>query len=60
MDERTTAKLVSSVADFLRKILCIADDGNYDRDSFVKATADMLATMAEVSTFLEYQLEEDP
>lgn len=58
MDEQTTQKLSEAIKSFLHDLIRIADEENYDRDSFIKASADMFATMAEISTFREYRLEE--
>ena len=59
MDERTKEKLSKAVGEFLKNLLRIADEENYDRDSFVQASADMFSMMAAVSTFRDYQLEEE-
>ena len=56
MDERTKGKLIRAIQSFLHDLLRIADEENYDRDSFVKASADLFETMAEVSTFEHFQL----
>lgn len=55
MDERTREKVSEAMCDFLNAIICIADEGNYDRDSFVKAIPDMFATMVEISTFENFK-----
>lgn len=51
MDEQTRAKLTSATVDYINRLVRIADEDNYDRDSFIRAAADMLDFMAEVSTF---------
>lgn len=56
MDERTREKVSKAMSDFLKDIICVADEGNYDRDSFVKAIADMFTMMAEISTFGEFNV----
>lgn len=56
MDEQTKKKLCEAINSFLRDLIRIADEENYDRDSFVKASADMFATMAEISTFKEFDI----
>ena len=58
MDEQTKQKLSEAFKPFLHDLIRIADEENYDRDSFVKASADMFATMAEICTFREYRVEE--
>ncbi len=55
MDERTREKVSEVMGDFLNAIICIADDGNYDRDSFVTAIAGMFATMVKISTFENFK-----
>jgi hypothetical protein len=57
MNEQAKEKLSKAIGEFLKNLLRIADEENYDRDSFVQASADMFATMTEISTFREYQLE---
>lgn len=54
MDERTKEKLSVAVHNFIQNLIRIADEENYDRDSFVKASAEMFAMMAEVCTFEEF------
>lgn len=51
MDERTQMKLTAATVDYINRLVRIADEGNYDRDSFIKAAVDMLDVMAEISTF---------
>ena len=58
MDARTRDKLNKAIQSFLHDLLRIADEENYDRDSFVRASADLFATMAEISTFEHFQLED--
>ena len=58
MDERTKEKLNGAIQSFLHDLLRIADEENYDRDSFVKGSADMFALMAEISTFKYFKLED--
>ena len=58
MDEQTKQKLSEAIKSFLHDLIRITDEENYDRDSFVKASADMFATMAEISTFEHFQLED--
>ena len=58
MDEKTRDKLAKAIQSFLHDLLRIADEENYDRDSFVRASADLFDTMATVSTFEHFQLEE--
>ena len=54
MDEKTRDKIRLAVCDFVGKIIRIADDENYDRDSLMEATVDMMATMVEISTFKNF------
>ena len=55
MDERTREKVSEVMRDFLNAIICIADEGGYDRNSFVTAIADMFAMMVEISTFENFK-----
>jgi hypothetical protein len=41
MDETSRDKLSGAMCDFLSDVIHIADEGNYERDSFVKASAEM-------------------
>lgn len=56
MDERTRGMLAHAITDFVHELLSIADQENYDRDDFVKASAEMFSTMAEISTFEYFDL----
>lgn len=40
MDETSRDKLSGAMCDLLSNVIHIADEGNYERDSFVKASAD--------------------
>lgn len=51
MDERARMKLTAVTVDYINRIVRIADEENYDRDSFIRAAADMLHVLAEISTF---------
>ena len=42
------------MCDFINKIILIADEENYDRDSLIEATVDMMGAMAEISTFKNF------
>lgn len=55
MDDKTRDKLSEAVVKFLNDLLHIADEENYDRDSFVKASADIFQTMATISTFRAFK-----
>lgn len=55
MDERTREKVSEAMCNFLNAIIRIADEGDYDRNSFVKAVVDMFAMMAEISTFENFK-----
>lgn len=58
MDERTREKVHEAMCDFVNAIIRIADDGDYDRDSFVTEIANMFAMMAEISTFENFKTAE--
>lgn len=58
MDERTRDKLATAIKVFLHDLIRIADEENYDRDSFVRAGAEMFFTMAQISTFESFDLED--
>lgn len=55
MDELTREKVNEVMCDFLNAIICIADEGDYDRDSFVTEIADVFAMMVEISTFENFK-----
>lgn len=55
MDDKTRDKLSEAIVKFLNELIRIADEENYDRDSFVKASADMFQTMATISTFRDFK-----
>lgn len=55
MDELTREKVSEVMCDFLNAIICIADEGDYDRDSFVTAIADMFAALVKISTFENFK-----
>lgn len=55
MDEKTRDKLSEASDKFLNDLIHIADEENYDRDSFVKASAAMFKTMATISTFRAFK-----
>lgn len=57
MDERTRDKLATAIKVFLRDLIRIADEENYERDSLVRAGAEMFYTMAQISTFESFDLE---
>lgn len=57
MDERTREKVSEVMCDFLNAIIRIADEGDYDRDSFVTAIAHMFATMVDISTFENFKID---
>ena len=58
MDETSRDKLSGAMCDFLSDVIRIADDGNYDRDSFVKASAEMFMVLTEISTFEKFKVED--
>ena len=51
MDERTRERVNTAITSFLESLVVIADAGNYDRDSFLKASIAMVNFMLEVCTF---------
>lgn len=52
MAEKELSDLFSPIVQELTSTLCsVADENNYDRDSFVKAFAKMFEIMSEISTF---------
>lgn len=58
MDEKTRDKLSEAIVAFLNDLIRIADEENYDRDSFVNASADMFMAMATISTFRDFKTTE--
>ena len=54
MDKKTRDKINLAVCDFVNKVIRIADEDNYDRDSLMEATADMLGAMVGISTFKNF------
>lgn len=56
MDNRIGEKLNGAICNFIRELIQIADEENYDRDSFVRAIADLFSGIAEISTFQEFQI----
>lgn len=58
MDETSRDKLSGAMCDFLSDVIRIADEGNYDRDSFVKASAEMFMTLTKISTFEKFKVED--
>lgn len=57
MDERSRERVVTAITNFLESLVAIADAGNYDRDSFLKASIDMMQIMMEVCTFKNCECE---
>ena len=57
MDERTRDKFATAIKDFVHDLIRIADEENYDRDSFVRAGAEMFFTMTQIGTFESYDLD---
>lgn len=55
MDEMTRKKVSKAMCNFMNAIIRIADEGDYDRDSFVTAIANMFAMMVEISTFENFK-----
>lgn len=58
MDETTKDKLSGAMCDFLSNVIHIADEDNYERDSFVKASAEMFKMMTEISTFEHFKVKD--
>lgn len=55
MDEVTRDALSELMCEFLNKLILLADKYNYDRDSFVAASAEMFYTMTQISTFEKFK-----
>ena len=52
MAEKELSDLFSPIVQELTSTLCsVADENNYDRDSFIKGFAKMFDVMSELSTF---------
>lgn len=58
MDETSRDKLSDAMCAFLSDAIRIADEGNYDRDNFVKASAEMFMTLTKISTFEKFKVED--
>lgn len=58
MDETSRDKLSGAMCDFLSNVIHIADEGNYERDSFVKASAEMFKMITEISTFENFKVKD--
>lgn len=58
MDKRTKSKISNAVCDFIKEIVLIADEENYDRDSLIKEAVDMLGVMVEISTFKHFDVDQ--
>lgn len=58
MDKTSRDKLSGAICEFLSDVIHIADEGNYERDSFVKASAEMFKMMTEISTFENFKVED--
>ncbi len=58
MDETSRNKFSGAMCDFLSDVIRIADEGNYERDSFIKASAEMFKIMTEISTFENFKVED--
>ena len=57
MDNQTIEKVSNVMCEFLNDIIRIADEGNYDRDSFVASVANVFVNMADVSTFKNFKVD---
>ena len=52
MAEKELSKLFSTITQELLSTLCsVADENNYDRDSFIEAFAKLFKVISETSTF---------
>lgn len=52
MTEKELSELFSPIVQELISTLCsVADENNYDRDSFIQAFAKMFEIMSEITTF---------
>lgn len=58
MDETNRDKLSGAMCAFLSDAIRIADEGNYERDSFVKASAEMFKMITEISTFENFKIKD--
>lgn len=56
MDETSRGKLSDTMGDSLNDVIRIADEGGYERDSFVQAVAEMFKMMTEISTFNNFKV----
>lgn len=57
MDDQTREKVSDVMRRFLNDLIRIADEGDYDRDSFVAANAHMFVTMVDISTFENFKID---
>lgn len=57
MDDRTIEKVSEVMCVALSDLIRIADEGNYDRDSFMTYVAHLFDTMVSVSTFENYKVD---
>lgn len=57
MDDQTREKVSDVMCGFLNDLIRIADEGNYDRDSFVVTIAHMFKKMADISTFGNFKID---
>lgn len=55
MDDKTRDKLSEAIVKFLNDLIRIADEENYDRDSFVNASADIFQTITTINTFRDFK-----
>ena len=57
MAEKNLSNLFSPITEELIYKLCsVADENNYDRDSFIEAFAKLFKVVSETSTFKKYNL----
>ena len=57
MNEKEKEALSGSICRFIHELVQQADEFNIDRDSYIKAAADLLCVMSSVSTFKHFDVE---
>lgn len=57
MNEKEKEALSGSICKFIHELVQQADEFNIDRDSYIKAAADLLCVMSSVSTFKHFDVE---
>ena len=59
MNEKEKEALSGSICRFIHELVQQADEFNIDRDSYIKAAADLLCVMSSVSTFKHFGVEKE-